>query len=105
MAALCADLGITAGKGHSPRRERALPDAIRERIAERPAGDQLSVRMAHRLADMHDIASELAGAVAGRVTTGDLHDQALRDLGGFVHRKVVENDDVYAVRSRGITGN
>src|SRR3954447_24452097 len=26
------------------------------------------------------------------------HDQALRDLGGFVHRTVVENDDVYAVR-------
>jgi hypothetical protein len=54
--------------------------------------------MAHRLADMHDIAPELATAVAARVTTTDLHDQALRDLGGFVHRTVVENDDVYAVR-------
>src|SRR4029077_1353476 len=67
-------------------------------VAERPAGDQLSVRMAHRLADMHDVAPELAAAVAGRVTTGDLHDNALRDLGGFVHRTVVENDAVYAVR-------
>jgi hypothetical protein len=98
MAVACADLGISVGKGHSLRRQLALPDAIRARVAERPAGDQLSVRMAHRLADMHDVAPELATAVAGRVTTGDLHDQALRDLGGFVHRTVVENDDVYAVR-------
>src|SRR3954454_13214417 len=98
IAVVCADLGISTGKGHSLRRQLALPDPIRERVAERPAGDQLSVRMAHRLADMHDIAPELAAAVARRVTTGDLHDQALRDLGGFVHRTVVENDDVYAVR-------
>ena len=98
MAVVCADLGISAGKGHSLRRQLALPDAIRERVAERPTGDRLSVRMAHRLADMHDVAPELAAAVAARVTTSDLHDQALRDLGGFVHRTVVENDDVYAVR-------
>src|SRR4051794_2584454 len=98
MAVVCADLGISTGKGHSLRRQLVLPDPIRERVAERPAGDQLSVRMAHRLADMHDVAPELAAAVAGRVTTGDLHDQAVRDLGGFVHRTVVENDDVYAVR-------
>ena len=98
MAVVCADLGISPSKGHSLRRQLALPEAIRERVAERPAGDQLSVRMAHRLADMHDVAPELAEAVAARVTTGDLHDHALRDLGGFVHRTVVENDDVYAVR-------
>jgi hypothetical protein len=98
MAVVCADLGITTGKGHSLRRQLALPDAIRDRIAERPAGDQLSVRMAHRLADMHDVAPELTEAVAARVTTGELHDQALRDLGGFVHRTVVENEHVYAVR-------
>ena len=98
MAVVCADLGISTGKGHSLRRQLALPDAIRERIAERPAGDQLSVRMAHRLADMHDIAPELTQAVAARVTTSELHDQALRDLGGFVHRTVVEDEHVYAVR-------
>ena len=98
MAVVCADLGISAGKGHSLRRQLALPDAIRERIAERPAGDQLSVRMAHRLADMHDVAPELTDAVAARVTTSELHDQALRDLGGFVHRTVVEDERVYAVR-------
>ena len=69
MAVVCADLGISTGKGHSLRRQLALPDAIRDRIAERPADDQLSVRMAHRLADMHDIAPELTEAVATRVTT------------------------------------
>jgi ParB/Sulfiredoxin domain len=98
MAVVCADLGITTGKGHSLRRQLVLPEAIRDRIAERPAGDQLSVRMAHRLADMHDVAPELTEAVAARVTTGELHDQALRDLGGFVHRTVVENEHVYALR-------
>ena len=56
MAVVCADLGISAGKGHSLRRQLALPDAIRERIAERPAGDQLSVRLAHRFADMQEVA-------------------------------------------------
>ena len=98
IAVVCADLGITTGKGHSLRRQLGLADAIRDRVAERPVGDQLSVRMAHRLADMHDVAPELTEAVAARVTTGELHDQALRDLGGFVHRTVVENEHVYAVR-------
>jgi hypothetical protein len=98
MAVVCADLGISAGKGHSLRRQLTLPDAIRERIADRAAGDQLSVRMAHRLADMHDVAPELTQAVAARVSTSELHDQALRDLGGFVHRTVVEDERVYAVR-------
>src|SRR4051794_34615235 len=98
MAVVCADLGISTGKGHSLRRQLALPDPIRQRIAERPAGDQLSVRMAHRLADMHNIAPELTAAVAARVTTSELHDQALRDLGGFVHRTLVEDERVYAVR-------
>ena len=52
----------------------------------------------HRLADMHDVAPELTQAVAARVSTSELHDQALRDLGGFVHRTVVEDERVYAVR-------
>jgi hypothetical protein len=86
IAVVCADLGITTGKGHSLHRQLVLPDAIRDRIAERPVGEQLSVLMAHRLADMHDVAPELTEAVAARVTTSELHDQALRDLGGFVHR-------------------
>jgi hypothetical protein len=93
MAIFCADLDISAGKGHSLRRQPALPDAIRERIAERPAGDRLSVRIAHRLADS-TTSPELTQAVAARVTTSELHDQALRDLGGFVHRTVVEDERV-----------
>ena len=33
--------------------------------------------MANKLADMHDIAPQLAAAVADRITSSDLHDQAL----------------------------
>jgi hypothetical protein len=47
---------------------------------------------------MHDVAPELTEPVAARFSTSELHDQALRDLGGFVHRTVVEDERVYAVR-------
>src|SRR3954453_4650974 len=98
ISAVCADLGISAKKAHNLRRQLTLPEPIRERVADRPAGAQLSVTMANRLADMHDIAPQLTDAVAGRITTTDLHDQALRDLGAFVHRTVVEDQHTYAVR-------
>jgi hypothetical protein len=48
--------------------------------------------MANRLADMHELAPQLTEAVATRITTSDLHDKALRDLGAFVHRTVVEDE-------------
>ena len=54
--------------------------------------------MANKLADMHEIAPQLTEAVAKRITTIDLHDKALRDLGAFVHRTVVEDEHTYAVR-------
>jgi hypothetical protein len=54
--------------------------------------------MANKLADIHEIAPQLSEAVAGRITTSDLHDKALRDLGAFVHRTVVEDEHTYAVR-------
>jgi hypothetical protein len=54
--------------------------------------------MANRLADRHDVAPALTAAVADRITSGDLHDKALRDLGAFVHRTLVEDDHTYAVR-------
>ena len=54
--------------------------------------------MANKLADMHEIAPQLTEAVAKRITTSDLHDKALRDLGAFVHRTVVEDEHTYAVR-------
>ena len=98
ITAVCADLGITAKKAHNLRRQLTLPDLIRERVADRPANGQLSVTMANRLADMHDIAPQLTEAVAQRITSGELHDQALRDIGAFVHRTVVEDEHTYAIR-------
>ena len=54
--------------------------------------------MANRLADMHELARNLTQAVAQRISSTDLHDSALRDLGAFVHRTVVEDEHTYAVR-------
>ena len=98
IAAVCADLGITPKRAHNLRRQLALPDPIRTRVAERPAGEQISVTMANRLADMHEISPQLTDAVAKRITSTNLHDKALGDLGAFVHRTVVEDEHTYAVR-------
>jgi len=98
IAAVCADLGISPKRAHNLRRQLALPDPIRARVAERPTGEQISVTMANRLADMHEIAPQLTEAVAKRITSTDLHDKALQDLGAFVHRTVVEDEHTYAVR-------
>ncbi len=98
IAAVCADLGISAKRAHNLRRQLTLPDEIRTRVAERPAGEELSVTLANRLADMHAIAPRLTEAVAKRITTGDMHDKALKDMGAFVHRTVVEDEHTYAVR-------
>ena len=98
IAAVCADLGISPKRAHNLRRQLALPDPIRARVAERPTGKQISVTMANRLADMHEIAPQLTNAVAKRITSTDLHDKALHDLGAFVHRTVVEDEHTYAVR-------
>ena len=43
-------------RAHNLRRQLTLPEPIRARVAERPTGEQLSVTMANRLADMHEIA-------------------------------------------------
>jgi hypothetical protein len=68
------------------------------RAAERPSGQELSVTMVNWLADMHEIAPQLTEAVAKRITSTELHDKALRDLGAFAHRTVVEDEHTYAVR-------
>ena len=47
---------------------------------------------------MHEIAPALTEAVATRITSTELHDGALRDLGAFVHRTLVEDEHAYAVR-------
>ena len=98
IAAVCADLGISPKRAHNLRRQLTLPEPIRIRVAERPAGEQISVTMANKLADLHELAPELTEAVAKRITTSDLHDKALRDLGAFVHRTVIEDEHTYAVR-------
>jgi hypothetical protein len=41
---------------------------------------------------------QLTEAVAKRITSTDLHDKALQDLGAFVHRTAVEDEHTYAVR-------
>jgi hypothetical protein len=98
IAAVCADLGISPKRNHNLRRQLTLPEEIRVRVAERPVGKQLSATMANRLADMDEIAPQLTEAVAKRITSTDLHDKALQDLGAFVHRTVVEDEHTYAVR-------
>ena len=98
VLAVCADLGISPRRAHNLRRQLTLPEPIRERVAERPTGQQLSVTMANRLADMHELAPDLTQAVTQRITSTDLHDSALRDLGAFVHRTIVEDEHTYAVR-------
>ena len=98
VLAVCADLGISPKRAHNLRRQLTLPEPIRERVAERPTGQQLSVTMANRLADMHELAPQLTEAVAKRIRGTDLHDSALRDLGAFVHRTIVEDEHTYAVR-------
>ena len=98
VVAVCADLGISPKRAHNLRRQLTLPDTIRQRVAERPAGEQISISMASRLADMHQVAPRLTEAVAARITSTDLHDNASRDLGAFVHRTIVEDEHTYAVR-------
>ena len=95
---MCADLGISPKRAHNLRRQLTLPQEIRARVAERPAGEQISVTMANRLADMHHIAPALTTAVAKRITSSDLHDKALADMGAFVHRTLIEDPGAYAVR-------
>ena len=98
IAAVCADLGIGARKAHNLRRQLTLPEQIRARVAERPAGEQLSATMANELASMNEIAPQLTAAVAKRISSPELHDKALKDLGAFVHRTLVEDEQTYAVR-------
>lgn len=98
LAAVCADLGLSPRKARNLLRQLTLPDEIRTRVADRPAGGQLSATMANQLATINEIAPALTEAVAKRITSPELHDKALKDLGAFVHRTVVEDEHTYAVR-------
>jgi hypothetical protein len=98
IAAVCADLGISAKKAHNLRRQLTLPEPIRARVAERPVANQLSATIANQLANMNEIAPELTEAVATRITSPELLEKSVKDLGAFVHRTVVEDEHTYAVR-------
>ena len=99
IAVVCADLGIAAKKARNLLSCLTLPEDIRARVAERPTGPQrLSIGMANVLADMQQVDPQLVNGVAAMITTRDLHDKALRDVAGAVHRTVVADPSVYAVR-------
>jgi len=98
LASVCAELGYDAKLAWNLRRQLTLPDELRGRVSERPSGDQLSIKMANRLADMGETSSSLMHAVAARITTADHHQQALNSIGEFVQRTVIEQPDLYAVR-------
>ena len=98
IAAVCADLGISPKKAHNLRRQLTLPEAIRARVAERPPGT--SCRSRSPTASPTCTRSRPRSPRRSRraITTSELHDGALRDLGAFVHRTLVEDEHAYAVR-------
>jgi hypothetical protein len=98
IAMVCADIGIGHLKGHNLRRQLSLPERIRQRVSEKRVEDRISPTLANKLAEINEISPELAGAVADRIATPELHEKALRDLGAFVHRAVIEDHGLYAVR-------
>jgi hypothetical protein len=98
IAMVCFDLGISPVLAHNLRRQLSLPEEIRSRVAERPRDGELSITMANRLAEMREHAPEIATAVAERITTRELHDRAIGDMGAFVHRTVLESEQLYALR-------
>lgn len=98
IAAVCADLGITAKAAHNLRRQLTLPEEIRTRVAVRPGDGHITVTMANRLAEMHEVSPPLSEAVAQRISSADLHERALADMGAFVHRATLEDPELYAVR-------
>jgi len=99
MAAVCQDMGINPKLAHNLRRQNTLPEEVRRRVAtRRSSGEQISVSMANALADINDVAPQLAQAVARRLTSDQLHDAAMRDLGAFVHRTSMDDEDTYTVR-------
>jgi hypothetical protein len=98
VASVCEALGMDPQMAWNLRRQLTLPEPLRARVSEKPTGDQLSVTLANRLADMSEVSPALMEAVAARVTTSEYRHQALNSPGEFVHQTVVETPDLYAVR-------
>lgn len=99
IAAVCQDMGITAKQAHNLRKQVTLPEEIRHRVAnKRRTGNDISISLANQLADIHQTSPDLAQAVAERVSSDELHEAAIRDLGAFVHMTTIEDESVYSVR-------
>ena len=84
---------------HNLRRQLTLPEPIRARVAERPT-ERPALGHAGQPPRRHARASPPSSPRPSpqRITTRELHDAALRDLGAFVHRTIVEDEHAYAVR-------
>lgn len=99
ISAVCQDMGIAPKLAHNLRRQITLPDDVRRRVAaRRTSGEQISVGLANELAAMNEVAPQLTSAVAARVTSTELHDAAIKDLGAFVHKTAMEDETVYTLR-------
>jgi ParB-like chromosome segregation protein Spo0J len=98
IAAVCEELGYGPKLARNLLRQSTLPEEIRTRVAERPAGPELSISLANELATMHETAPALTRAVAERISTADHQQQALQSIGAFVQGTVVADEQLYAVR-------
>ena len=97
IAAVCADLGISAKRRRRPAGS-SLPRRDPRTRRRAPRGRGAIGHDGQPPRWLHEIAPQLTEAVAKRITTDDLHDKALKDMGAFVHRTVVEDEHTYAVR-------
>lgn len=98
LASVCDDLGIGIKKGQNLLKCMALPEDLRDRVSDRPSGDELSIGMANVLSEMQETSRPLTEAVAARITNKGLHDSAMSDMGAFINRTVLEDEGLYAVR-------
>ncbi|MTD47186.1 hypothetical protein GKE82_23575 [Conexibacter sp. W3-3-2] len=95
---ICDELGLAPKKAHNLLRQTTLPDPVRERVAERPKGDELSIGLANEIARIHAKSPRLAEAVAARVSSDELREKAERNIGAFVGATAVEDETAYMVK-------
>lgn len=91
------DCGFSAVTAQNHRRQIVLPEAIRERVARRPRGDQISIGVANQLADIHDASPALANTVADWITTPARNTEAAADIQAAVLAALRHSEDTYAV--------
>jgi hypothetical protein len=99
MRMVAEDMGVSVRAARNLAKQVTLPEEIRTRVAaKRTEPDHLSIALANTLADINSVAPQLASAVAARITSTELHDAAVSDIGSFVHKTTLDSDDLYAVR-------